>query len=390
MRNPDRAPFASKVWFQEGPGLRKWQWRETGVKVINGTNIREDGRFDPSNSDKYLDPEECRTRYDHFMIEAGDIVLSSSGTLGKIGVVGYEHLPMVMNTSVIRLRTKDPETLENSFLLQWLKSHRFLNQILPKATGAAQQNFGPSHLHEIEVDVPTLHAQRWIAGILSAYDSLMENNTRRIEILEEMARGLFEEWFVRGRFQEIQGSTDEWVDGVIGDVFTLQRGFDLPSAERGEGTHPVIAASGIHGYHNEYKVRAPGVVTGRSGTIGKFLFVEEDFWPLNTTLWIKEFKYGGPLYSFYLLSSLALGSSNTGAAVPSLNRNVVHAIPTRLPPLPLVRAFEGRVAEMRLMISNLTKSNTNLRATRDFLLPKLISGEIEVRAAEEALEAAAG
>ncbi len=237
--------------------------------------------------------------------------------------------------------------------------------------------------------LPPMGDQRRIADILSAYDDLIENNTRRIAILEEMARRLFEQWFVQRRAPVALSGSGDWIEASIGDAFTLQRGFDLPASERTNGPYPVVAASGIHGFHREYKVLGPGVTTGRSGTIGQFQYIEGNFWPLNTSLWIKEFKHGGPIFAYYLLSSLDLTGNNTGAAVPSLNRNIVHSMPTILPPLPMVSAFEAIAGDMRRNISALTDANTNLRTTRDLLLPKLISGEIEVRAAEEALEAVA-
>lgn len=254
--------------------------------------------------------------------------------------------------------------------------------------GTTQDNLSVEKLLSINLPAPPVSEQIRIADILSAYDDLIDNNTRRISILENMAQSLFEEWFVNRRIA-VEFADLDWAAGVIGDVFILQRGFDLPTSERTEGKYPVVAASGIHSYHNEFKVKGPGVTTGRSGTIGKFQYIEGDFWPLNTSLWIKEFKLGGPVFAFYLLSSLNLAKSDTGSAVPSLNRNIVHAMPTTIPPLALINAFEETVGDIRRAISVMSTSNTNLRTTRDLLLPKLISGEIEVRAAEEALEAAA-
>jgi type I restriction enzyme, S subunit len=162
----------------------------------------------------------------------------------------------------------------------------------------------------------------------------------------------------------------------------LQRGFDLPSADRTVGPYPVVAASGVHSYHDEFRVKGPGVVTGRSGTIGKFMFVEGDFWPLNTALWVKDFKIGGAIYAFYVLSSLELNTSNSGSAVPSLNRNIVHLLPYLIPSPQVVEAFEMQVGPIRQQISKLVESTNALRAARDLLLPRLISGEIDVSRAE--------
>lgn len=250
------------------------------------------------------------------------------------------------------------------------------------------------HLKVAEVPVWPLSTQQRIAAILSAYDDLIENNTRRIAILEEMARRLYEEWFVHFRFPgHEEAEFDEegpcgWGKGVLQDVVVLQRGFDLPAKVRTFGPFPVFAATGKHGTHTEAKVKGPGVITGRSGSLGTVVYVDEDFWPLNTTLWGKEFPLGSPLYAFYLLSSLDLAGFNSGSAVPTLNRNDIHGLPLLLPPSDLLRRFEGMVQPMRKQLRVLELKNANLRAQRDMLLPKLISGEIDVSSAKELLEAA--
>lgn len=105
------------------------------------------------------------------------------------------------------------------------------------------------------------------------------------------------------------------------DFITLQRGFDLPRHSRDEGEYPVIAATGIHGSHSEFKVHPPGVITGRSGSLGEVVFIEQPYWPLNTTLWVKDFKGNEPRYICYFLKTLDLKRFNSGAGVPTLNRN---------------------------------------------------------------------
>ena len=105
------------------------------------------------------------------------------------------------------------------------------------------------------------------------------------------------------------------------DFVTLQRGFDLPEHTRINGDVPVVASTSISGFHNIAKVSAPGVVTGRSGALGEVQYIDKDFWPLNTTLWVKDFKNNEPKYVYYLLKTLDLKRFNSGAGVPTLNRN---------------------------------------------------------------------
>lgn len=111
---------------------------------------------------------------------------------------------------------------------------------------------------------------------------------------------------------------------------TLQRGFDLPQSERALGDVPVVASTKIIDRHNEYKVLAPAVITGRSGALGEVLYIQENCWPLNTTLWVKDFKENHPRYVYYFLKTLNLGRFNSGAGVPTLNRNDLGTLPIKI------------------------------------------------------------
>ena len=123
----------------------------------------------------------------------------------------------------------------------------------------------------------------------------------------------------------------DWRDQTLGDVLTLQRGFDLPETERRPGQIPVIASTGAVGTHSDAMVKGPGVVIGRSGSLGGGQFIRGDFWPLNTTLWVKDFKGNDIRFCYYLLKSLDLAAFNVGSGVPTLNRNHIHPLPVRAP-----------------------------------------------------------
>ena len=121
-------PLPDVAFFQEGPGLRKWQWTESGMKVINVTNILGDGSVDVNNTARFISLEEYESKYRHFSVDSGDIVVASSGnTYGKVGRVNHSHLPVMMNTSVIRFHPADPDKLDQNFLFSFLRSHLFKN-----------------------------------------------------------------------------------------------------------------------------------------------------------------------------------------------------------------------------------------------------------------------
>ncbi|MFB2768321.1 restriction endonuclease subunit S [Pelatocladus sp. BLCC-F211] len=124
-----------------------------------------------------------------------------------------------------------------------------------------------------------------------------------------------------------------WVEKRLGEIATLQRGFDLPTSTRRSGNIPVISSSGFSGTHDTAMVSAPGVVTGRYGTIGEIFWIEEDFWPLNTSLFVKDFHGNYPLFVYYLLQRVDLKKFSDKTGVPGINRNDVHKIKVLLAPI---------------------------------------------------------
>ena len=145
---------------------------------------------------------------------------------------------------------------------------------------------------------------------------------------------------------------DAWTRTLLGQVVTLQRGFDLPERLRSLGAFPIVSSSGITGHHSEFKVHGPGVVTGRYGTLGEVFYLETDFWPLNTTLWVKDFKGNDPEFTSYLLRTLNLGHQNAAGAVPGLNRNALHLLPVTIPPRLIQKEIAGFLRVYDCLIEN--------------------------------------
>ena len=159
-----------------------------------------------------------------------------------------------------------------------------------------------------------------------------------------------------------KGHAHEWKTATLGEVVTLQRGFDLPMTKRKLGSYPVIASTGPVGTHNRAPVQAPGVVIGRSGSLGGGQFIKHDFWPLNTTLWVKDFNNNDPRFCYFLLKSLDLERFNVGSGVPTLNRNHIHPLPVCVPPLPEQRAISHILGTLDDKIELNRRMNETLEA----------------------------
>ena len=318
-----------------------------------------------------------------FSLDIGDIVIARTGA-----TVGYAKLirdnePSVFASYLVRIRV-DPEKADPGYIGRIVESEVYKRFVLSRVGGAAQPNANAKVLSSFRLPIPEKATQRRIASILSAYDDLIENNRRRIQLLEQAARLLYREWFVYLRFPGHEhakikdGVPEGWEMKPLGDLLTLQRGFDLPVKNRKEGPYPIYASTGINGFHNVAKVVGPGVVTGRSGSLGTVMYVPGDFWPLNTALWVKEFKRVSPLFALHLLSGMKLEQYNGGAAVPTLNRNDVHRVETLCPSRNVVRLFDDCISSLYLQTETLERSVKSLAQARDLLLPRLMNGEVAV------------
>ena len=147
----------------------------------------------------------------------------------------------------------------------------------------------------------------------------------------------------------------EWIDASLGDIVELKRGYDLPQQKRRPGTVPVVSSSGVSDFHADAMVKAPGVVTGRYGTLGQVFFIRQDFWPLNTTLYVRDFKGNDPRFISYFLRGLDFLAYSDKAAVPGVNRNHLHQAEVRVP---------SDVGEQRAMAHILGKLDDKIELNR--------------------------
>ncbi|APU69830.1 restriction endonuclease subunit S [Christiangramia flava] len=166
------------------------------------------------------------------------------------------------------------------------------------------------------------------------------------------------------RFPEYE---DDWQEKKVIDIAPLQRGFDLPTKKVEKGKYPVVYSNGILRHHKKSKVKAPGIVTGRSGTIGKVTYVERDYWPHNTSLWVTDFKNNYPKFIYFFYLNLHLERYNAGSTVPTLNRNDVHSLKKRIPKFieqqkisSFLTAIEKRIETQNKIIKDLTVLKNSL------------------------------
>ena len=235
-------------------------------------------------------------------------------------------------------------------------------------------------MRNTEFRIPTLNVQKNIAAIFSAYDELIENNQRRIALLEKMAEEIYREWFVRMRFpgrekvKIIKGVPEDWEVKKLGSVLELCYGKALKDDDRVPGEFHVYGSSGVVGTHNEALVKTPGLIVGRKGNVGSVYWSDCGFFPIDTVYYVKSELPNSFLY--FLLRSMNF--INNDAAVPGLNRSQAYSNLFFLPPPLLIKKY-AEIADSQFKMKRiLTRKNEYLTLMRDKLLPRLISGKLSV------------
>lgn len=252
------------------------------------------------------------------------------------------------------------------------------------STGAATKFLTLTILNNLALPLPKIEVQNKIILILSSYDYLIENNNRRIAILEEMAQRLYREWFVHFHFpgyenakmveSEIGLIPEDWTVCELGNFINLKYGKALKKEIRDGGKIPVYGSSGVVGFHSEHLSGGPGIILGRKGNVGSVYFSHNSFYPIDTVYYVESSL--SIFFLYYLLKNAVFISGDS--AVPGLNREVALRTKVLLPCETIIEKFG--LACKRFMDGTfiLETQNENLSKTRNHLLFGLISGDIDV------------
>jgi type I restriction enzyme S subunit len=295
----------------------KYVDESVGVPFLSAQNVR-DGKI-VLDKYRYISKEFHEHLTKKNKPQKGDILYSRVGAkFGEAGVVEHDF-EFSVYVSVTLMRPK-PELFDNYFFKNYLNSPRVKDIAKKSIQSSGVPNLNVRVVREFPIPIPPLLEQKQIVTILdkafAAIDQAKANIERNIENAKELFQSKLNEIFIQ--------KSDGWEEKKFQDVCVLQRGFDLPKRLRENGTFPLVSSSGTIDSHIEFKVKAPGVVTGRSGSIGNIFYIENDFWPLNTTLYIKDFKGNDEKYVYYFIKQFDLTRFSSGAGVPTLNRNFVH------------------------------------------------------------------
>ena len=322
---------------------------------------------------------------DRYGLKYGDIVMCEGGEPGRCAIWKEQHSSMMIQKALHRIRPHDclrPEFLYYFFLHKGRTGH-----LASLFTGSTIKHLPREKLALVEVPVPPRSTQDQIASVLSAYDDLIENNRRRIQLLEQAARLLYKEWFVHLRFpghehtQIIDGVPEGWERQSLGEFATILKGKNITKETIEEGDVPVVAG-GLKPayYHNAANASGPVITVSASGAnAGHVALYHQDVWASdcsylsssdNSEIWF--------LYLSMKYCQAEITGMQQGAAQPHVYPKHLKRLGLLLPPRNLLDLFKETVEVCFLQIANLEKQTEKLAKARDLLLPKLMNGEMVV------------
>jgi len=319
----------------------------------------------------------------NFLLEKDDLIIAMTqqgpGLLGSSAMVPEDN-QFLHNQRIGLVTNLDESKLCKRFLYYLLNTRPVRGQIEGSATGSKVKHTAPKRIKAVRVEIPSFKKQERIAEVLTAHDEFIENNRRRIAFLEEAAEQVYKEWFVRFRFPGNESTTRKdgipsgWRKETLGVIAPFLYGKALKASDRVEGEFQVYGSSGVVGTHASRLVDGPGIIIGRKGNVGSVYWECKPFWPIDTVYFVEPSQVD--LFIYYSLRALEFISSDV--AVPGLNRNHAHRVAILVPTPKVKDAFVNISQPIHDQINNLHQQNARLSEARNLLLPRLMSGEIQV------------
>ncbi|MFI5927313.1 restriction endonuclease subunit S [Micromonospora sp. NPDC051543] len=324
------------------------------------------------------DAEARRTR-----LATGDLLVSITADIGIVGYVDDQvPQPAYINQHIARIRL-DPRLVDSRFVAYYLASWESQRRFVGSTDTGAKAGVNLATVAALSTLVPPLAEQSRIAKTLADADAHIAALERMIAKKQAIKQSVMQQ-LLTGRTR-LPGFQAEWATAPLKEFLPLQRGFDLPTTQVRPGPYPVVYSNGVARHHAKAMVSGPGVVTGRSGTIGKVHYVEQDYWPHNTSLWVTSFTRVEALFAYYFLSYLGLKRFASGSGVPTFNRNDAHSFPVSLP---MDRGEQAAIADVLrgadTELSALTKRLAKARELKQGMMQQLLTGRTRLPAKESA------
>ena len=362
---------------------------ETGIPVVKIGNITDDYRVD-IDSIQYLPESLIKEMHEKFMLANDDIVIAMTGaTAGKVGRIRCpKEQVLLLNQRVAKFK---PRNINPDFFWSAISTPRYRTIFYGLGGGAAQPNMSGEQIEDVKIPYPPPTVQDRIASILSAYDDLIENNRRRIQLLEQAARLRYKEWFVHLRFPSHErikikdGVPEGWRKKTFGEVAENFDRFRVPLSvlerENRVGPYPCHGAAGILGYIDDFLFDGRFLLIGEDGTVftrsgsAMLQFVEGKFWVSNHAHVVRGNSVSTEfLYCF--MSHYSIQPHVTGVAQPKLSQKNLNRIEMLVPSTELNTLFSDVMEPLFQQAFKLKSQIDTIAKARDLLLPRLMNGQV--------------
>ena len=344
---------------------------------LANVNVRW-GEFDLEDLPLMKFEESEQERYE---LKYGDLVICEGGEPGRCAIWKEQIPNMKIQKALHRVRVHD--CLDYRYLF-----YRFLlagktGELDQYFTGATIKHMPGQKLKEVVIDKPPLEIQHRIADILSAYDDLIENNQKQIKLLKEAAQRLYKEWFVDLHFpghentKIVDGVPEGWRRGLLKELISVNYGKDHKKVPD-DGNIPVYGSGGLMRKCNKSLFSGEAVLIPRKGSLNNIMYVDETFWTVDTMFYATMKQPHTAVFVYFFVKAFDMYSMNIGAAVPSMTTKILDAMDVVIPDKETLEKFDKYAKVYFNKIKTLQGQNEQLKTARDLLLPKLMSGEVEV------------
>ena len=361
-----------------GSQLHQSDYSDYGIPVIMPKDLLN-GHIS-TNTIALVEP--CHAeRLNRHLVKTDDIVFARRGDVGRCAFVTEKESGWICGTGCIRVRINSNLT-NPKFVFYQLQKEETIGWIEKHAVGATMLNLNTSIIGDVPVELPDLSTQNKIVEIISNYDKLIENNQKQIKLLEEAAQRLYKEWFVDLRFpgyentKIVDGVPEGWRKVSVTDLLDIKYGKDHKKLENGD--IPVYGSGGVMRKVNKLLYSGESVLIPRKGSLNNIMYVSGDFWTIDTMFYSVPKLESISKLVYLFLKTLDMYSYNIGAAVPSMTVNILSGIYLCVPDDVLLNVFEDSISSYFKKIDILNKQIELTTKSRDMLLPRLMSGEVEV------------
>ena len=368
--------------FSNGINFNKTAYAK-GIKLIGVSNFGD--RFYPDYSQLQEVKKDIVRLED--CLRNGDIVfVRSNGNkelVGRCMLVKNPTERVTYSGFCIRARLNDTDRYDPVYFTYYFKSKAFRRAVSGTAVGANIQNLSQARLSNHECRIPSIEVQHRIADILSAYDDLIENNQKQIKLLEEVAQRLYKEWFVDLNFpghentKIVDGVPEGWRRGLLKELISVNYGKDHKKVPD-DGNIPVYGSGGLMRKCNKSLFSGEAVLIPRKGSLNNIMYVDETFWTVDTMFYATMKQPHTAVFVYFFVKAFDMYSMNIGAAVPSMTTKILDAMDVVIPDKETLEKFDKLTKTYFNKIKTLQGQNERLKIARDLLLPKLMSGEVEV------------